>query len=473
MNNKKSLGRISVTIVLLVITAIAMHAQTFTTLVNFAGTDGINPLTSLIQGSDGNFYGTTMSGGANSFYGTIFRVTPDGALTTMYSFCPSIQLLCPDGYWPFGGIIEATDGNFYGTTAFGGAHGAGTIFKMTPDGTLTTLYSFCALENCSDGSHPYTGLIQASGGNLYGTAFSGGANTYGTIFKISPDGVFTTLHSFDGLDGEFPYTGLIQAMNGNFYGTTSGGGAAGPAAGHGTVYKMNLAGTVTRLHSFRETDGDSPYAGLVHSNGNLFGTTQLGGANNAGTIFEIARDGTLTTLHSFDSTGGEEPYGGLIQGSDGNFYGTTLKGAAGYGSVFSFNPEGTTSTLHSFAETDGSEPQGGLMQATDGTLYGTTVSGGVNGLPGGYGTVYRLSLGLRPFLKLLPTSGAAGSTVKILGTNLTSATGVAFNGVAAPFTIISPSLIVATVPAGVTTGQVRVATADGPLSSNTAFLVLP
>ena len=184
-------------------------------------------------------YGTTEYGGANR-YGTVFKITPSGALTKLYSFCS--QSGCADGANPFGPLVQATDGNLYGTTQIGGANtsgcggqGCGTVFKITPSGTLTTLYSFCSQSGCPDGANPYSRLVQATDGNFYGTTVSGGAFTYcgfaggcGTVFKITPSGSLTTLHSFDGGDGAGPL-GLVQATGGNFYGTTSSGGGPTPA----------------------------------------------------------------------------------------------------------------------------------------------------------------------------------------------------------------------------------------------------
>ena len=218
--------------------------------------------------------------------------------------------------------MQAGDGNFYGTTEWGGAYGLGTVFKISPGGTLTTLYSFCAGGlSCADGSLPTAGLVQAADGNLYGTTAEGGANTDGTVFKITPGGSLTTLHSFEGNDGGLPEAALVQATDGNLYGTTSWGGSGG----YGTVYKITLGGTLTTLHSFSgyPTDGGDPYAALVQAtDGNLYGTTWRGGSYDEGTIFKITPTGTLTTLHSFDGTDGSFVQAGLVQASDGNFYGT-------------------------------------------------------------------------------------------------------------------------------------------------------
>jgi uncharacterized repeat protein (TIGR03803 family) len=239
-------------------TAIAAPAQAFNTLADFDFTNGAFPYyMSLVQGADGNFYGTTVEGGTIGA-GTVFKITPTGTLTTLYSFCS--QTNCSDGYDPFGGLVQATDGNFYGTTYTGGANGGGTIFKITPAGKLTTLHSFCS-QTCADGDNPIAALIQATDGNFYGTTEFGGANADGTVFKITPAGKLTTLYSFcsptDCTDGANPYAGVTQATDGNFYGTAPYGGAYGA----GTVFKITAGGKLTTLHSFDSDDGASPYGG--------------------------------------------------------------------------------------------------------------------------------------------------------------------------------------------------------------------
>jgi uncharacterized repeat protein (TIGR03803 family) len=454
-------------------TALALPAQTFTTLHSF-GTDGSLAVGGLVQATDGNFYGTTILGGQFcSAYGcgTVFKITPSGTLTTLHSFDYT------DGYESDAGLVQGTDGKFYGTTEYGGVYSGGTVFKITASGTLTTLHNFCSQTACPDGLAPLAGLVQATDGNLYGTTSGGGANgNWGTVFKITPGGTLTTLHSFDGTDGYGLKAGLIQATDGNFYGTTEGGGANG----YGTVFKITAGGTLTTLHSFDGTDGTAPFAGLVQAtDGNFYGTTEEGGANRYGTVFKITPSGTLTTLHSFDETDGAYPLAGLVQGTDGNFYGTTEEGGAnGDGTVFKITPSGTLTTLHSFDLTDGGDPVAGLVQDTNGTFYGTTEEGGASSACNsegfnGCGTVFSLSVGLGPFVATNPTSGEVGKAVKILGNNLTGATSVTFNGTAAAFTVKSKSEITTTVPTGATTGTVQVVTPRRTLSSNVPFRVTP
>ncbi|HEV2177823.1 MAG TPA: choice-of-anchor tandem repeat GloVer-containing protein [Terriglobia bacterium] len=458
------------------------QAQTFTTLFSFDYTPvGAQPFATLVQANDGNLYGTTTTGGANLYYGTVFKITPGGTLTTLHSFDFT------DGYYRYGVLVQATDGNFYDTTQEGGATGNGTVFKISPSGNLATLYSFCAQSGCADGSLPHAGLIQATDGNFYGTTFSGGANSYGTVFKIAPSGTLTTLYSFCSQsgcgDGSLPSAGLIQAVDGNFYGTTSSGGAN---RYYGTVFRITASGTLTTLYSFCSqtncADGAGP-SGLVQAaDGNLYGTTSGGGGSgiSAGTVFKITPSGALTKLYSFCSqsgcTDGNFPAATLVQATDGNFYGTTDIGGVGgsYGTVFKVTPRGILTTLHRFDSTDGANPYAGLVQDTNGNFYGTTLSGGASSTcTGGCGTVFSLSAGLGPFVETQPTFGRAGKTVKILGTNLTGSTSVSFNGTAATFTVLSSSLITTTVPVGATTGTVQVVTPHGTLSSNVPFRVLP
>src|ERR1022692_1065585 len=266
-----------------------------------------------------------------------------------------------------------------------------------PAQTLTTLYSFCPQQYCPDGEYPLGRLVQATDGNFYGTTFSGGASNLGTAFKITAGGSLTILHSFTGpSDGGNPQGGLVQGSDGNLYGTAVGGGTNG----EGTVFKITTSGTLTTLHSFAITDGAAPSGTLVQaSDGNFYGTTYEGGTSNNGTVFKMIPSGTLTTLYNFCSqlscADGRIPYAGLVQASDGNFYGTTYQGggAADYGTVFAITPSGTLTTLHVFTGADGANPYAGLIQTANGTFYGVTKDGGSNCTGnGGCGTVFKLQL---------------------------------------------------------------------------------
>jgi len=477
--------------------AIGSTAQTLTTMVQFDETNGQEP-NGLIQGFDGNFYGTTLSGGTRSGFGvgTIFILSRAGSLSTLYNFCTTS---CNDGDDPEAGVIQANDGNFYGTTSGGGTSGAcnggcGTIYRLTPKGKETTLHSFASL----DGSFSQAGLIQAVDGTFYGTTASGGAKCngfvpcYGTVFKITPGGKLTTLHSFclkiGCTDGLNPSAGLVQATNGNFYGTTPSGGNANSG---GTIFQITPSGKFATIYSFCSqtncADGSSPGGPMLAADGNLYGTTGAGGTNGKGTVFQITPTGILTTLYSFCSQtncpDGSAPVG-LIQATDGNFYGTTTSGGAncaptGCGTIFSLTPTGTLTTLYSFCAetncTDGIEPTVAFMQATDGNFYGTTLAGGLDICFEEFscGTVFRLSTALGPFVKLTQDSGKVGQIGGILGQGFTGTTGVFLNGTPASFTVVSDTFIEATVPSGATSGFVTVNTPSGTLTSNVPFRVTP
>jgi uncharacterized repeat protein (TIGR03803 family) len=474
--------------------AIVSSAQTFKTLVSFDGANGATPYAGLVQATDGNFWGTTYNGGTNSTdcasgCGTAFKITPKGKLIRLYSFCS--QTNCTDGSQLYAGLLQATNGNFYGTTQQGGNNacsgGCGTVFRVTRGGMLTTLHSF----NGTDGYSPNAGLLQATDGNFYGTTTQRGAIISGTVFKITPKGMLTTLYNFcsktNCTDGADPWAGLVQGTDGNFYGTTAEGGAyicrtqGRNKIGCGTVFKITAQGKLTTLYNFCSqtncTDGSDPLAGLVQAaDGNFYGTTAEGGANTSGTVFKITPEGKLITIYSFCSqtncTDGATPYAGLVQATDGKFYGTSRFGGANNGgALYKITPEGKLTTLYSFCSqtncADGEFPQAGLVQATSGKFYGTTSGGGVDMS----GTVFSLSVGLGPFVETRPTSGEVGTTVIILGTNLTSATSVTFDGMPAEFKVISGSEVTAEVPNGATTGMVKIKTPGGTLASNSVFRV--
>lgn len=483
-------------------TAIASPAQVFRTLFDFDGPNGANPpAESLVQGTDGKLYGTTSEGGSSSQScpggcGTVFEVTIKGRLKTLYTFC--VQANCADGAQPAAGLALGTNGLFYGTTSSGG--GGGTVFKITPEGVLTVVYSFCAQPNCDDGYGP-EGLVQAADGNFYGTTAEDGVNgNYGTLFKISPSGKLTTLYNFcarlNCSDGATPSGGVVQGSDGNFYGTTSSGGDQNcnvDYGGCGTVFKITPEGKLTTLHIFKGTDGASPGGSLVQAaDGNFYGTTfgflACNVSSECGTVFKITPSGRLTTLYRFctqaNCTDGTHPIAGLIQATDGNFYGTTFAGGggdcvadfgAGCGTVFELTPLGALTTLHSFDSADGANPDGGLLQATNGSFYGTTYSGGNLSCeaPYGCGTVFSLDVGLGPFVTFVRAAGKVGQTGPILGQGLTGTTSVLLNGTPASFTVVSDTYIRATVPVGATTGYVTVTTPSGMLTSNLPFHVIP
>ena len=458
--DKSNLKRVFALSLVSAVMQIAGQAQTFTTLVSFNRQDGERPsYESLVQGINGDFYGTTTLGGASQS-GTIFVMTPQGQLIVLDSLDDS------SGIAPQAGLLVSPNGTLYGTAAKGGASEKGTVFQITLAGTLTTLNSFTGI----DGSTPQSALVQATNGLFYGTTLGGGVGHVGTVFVITPAGSLESLHGFSGTDGASPWAGLVQAGNGVLYGTTSVGGVND----YGTIFRIGLDGAFATLYSFGGLDGAGPWGGLVQgADGNLYGTTTGGGANDDGTVFRISPAGELTTLHSFDDTDGLAPSCTLVQGTDGNLYGTTTEGGAYHsGTIFRIDLNGTLATLYNFCAqpncSDGAHPDGGLVQGTDGSFYGTTDLGNSKN----YGTIFRISLGLGSFVKSLPAFGKAGSEVTILGTDLTGATGVSFNGATAAFSVVSPTAITATVPFGATTGIVRVAIPGGVLASNVPFQIL-
>jgi uncharacterized repeat protein (TIGR03803 family) len=331
--------------------------------------------------------------------------------TVLFSF----GVRAGQGITPWASLIVDQKGNFYGTTAQGGAHGLGTVFELSPPTgkhgawTETVLYSFGSQSG--DGANPYDSLIMDQVGNLYGTTHSGGANNDGTVFELSsePSGTWTesALYSFGAApnDGLLPFAGLIADEDGNLYGTTHSGGANSD----GTVFELSRAPsgtwTETVLYDFAGApyDGSLPYAGLIMDQaGNLYGTTTEGGAYSFGTVFELSREPsgtwTETVLYSFGSQSedGANPYGALIMDGQGNLYGTTTGGGAYvYGEVFELSPSAggsgvwTETALYSFGRysTDGDYPFDGLIMDNDGDFYGTTTGGGKYS----FGTVFEIS----------------------------------------------------------------------------------
>jgi uncharacterized repeat protein (TIGR03803 family) len=486
--------------VLLAVMVAACAGQTFSSLADFVGSNGSGPYTApLVQGRDGNFYGTTSYGGTNCApygCGTIFKITPAGVLTTLYSFCD--EEYCPDGNTPDSGLVLGSDGNFYGTTTQGGAsdeHG-GTVFKVTPAGQLTTLYSFCQQSNCTDGSFPIGGLIQGTDGNFYGTTFSGGTGDAqycdggcGSIFKLTPAGVLTTLHTFAGypVDGSGPSAGLLQAANSKFYGTTTNGGAylASCVLGCGTVFEFASNGSYSEFYSFGGYTGDAaaPHAPLAIGNdGAFYGTGLEGGSEGAGSIFRITASGSESLLYSFCSQSncddGQLPYAGLSLGTDRNFYGATEAGGAyTAGSIFRITSKGDLTTLYSFCSDgyphcpDGAALYAGVVQGTSGAFYGLTNSGG--GTTGSDdGTVFKLSVDLGDFVKPVESAGKVGASIGILGSFPAGVESVSFNGAPANGVTSTRTFLIARVPAGATSGYITVTESGRTLQSNVPFHVI-
>jgi len=443
-------------------------AQTLSVLYNFGSNNGDPEIPQapgiIVQGLDGNLYTTSPIGGTNNL-GTVFTITPAGSLSVLYNF-DGVH-----GSLPYGGLTLGTDGNFYGTT-YASNTGGGTIFQFSPPATPTVLYQFSGAP--PDGGSPYAPPIQGTDGNLYGTAIYGGSKGLGSVYKLTPAGTLTTLHSFSGGDGKYPRTPLVQGTDGNFYGTASEGGKG--AGNSGTVFRITPTGALKVLYNFDKTHGQQPYAGLIQGNdGNFYGTTTSGGTEDSGVIYAIMPAGSLTVLHSFNNLNedGYLPYAGLTLGSDGNFYGAATNGGTGtYGTLFNISSGGTFSVLYDFLSFTGIEPEATLLQHTSGIFYGDTFTGGL-GSNCTCGTFFRLDDGLTPFAALLPGSGRVGKSVGILGQGFTGTTAVSFNGTTATYQVVSDTYLTATVPKGATTGSITVTTPGGPLASKQTFRVTP
>jgi uncharacterized repeat protein (TIGR03803 family) len=452
------------------------QAQTLTQF-DLDGKNGYEPYTTVTQGTDGNFYGTTAFGGTH-MDGNIFRMTPTGEIINVYSFCSLPN--CADGWgggWP---PILAPDENLYGVTY------ANTLYRLTMGGEFTTLFTFCGSE-CS---YPI-GITLASDGNFYGTTAGGGLSNNGTIFRVSLTGQYTVLHSFCSLpnctDGTYPLFPPIQGNDGNFYGTTFNGGSQGA----GVVYKLTPSGVYKVIHNFcafgnRNCPGGTNPATLVQdAEGNFVGATQSGGAHYNGVVFKITPAGHYSVLYDFSDSSASVGWSsaGLTLASDGNLYGVLGGGPSGSwdpnvpGGIYRITPEGEFTPLYRFCQWArcGFNPLAPLVQATDGTFYGTTAFGGMPGggdldFPG-YGTAFQFANGLSPLVETVPVAGSLGQSVLILGNGLSGASSVTFNGVPAEFKVEKDTFIRATVPAGATTGTVSVVTPSGTLNSNPQFVV--
>jgi len=480
MNKSTSLNTLSLALTCAALTlsfSLRAQAQTVTNFANFDGVNGHLPQgQTIVQATNGRFYGTTVAGGAYGM-GNLYELTPGGKLSNFYSFCSLAN--CADGANPGASPILGADGNLHGTTSGGGSDavypdGSGTIYKMSLDGVLTTLYTFCPTAPCTDGSTP-TGMIQAGDGNLYGSTYFGGSDNAGTIFQLTPTGEFKVLHSFcsvancaDGQSSNFPPT---QGNDGNFYGAGYDGGSGG-----GVFYELTAAGAYTVLYDFCSSNscptGSLPNPIVQDDKGNFFGTTNEGGSRGFGVAFEFTTVHQYKVLQNFNYATTYN-YEGLTLANDGNLYGSTLYAANGtnQGTIIEITPGGATKELYVFNNDSsiGYDPWSPLFQATDGNLYGTTNYGG--GGKGLYGTVFKLSNGLGPLVKTVPVRGSVGASIIVLGDGLTGSTSVTFNGVEADFTVESDTYIKATVPHGATTGVVSVVTPSGTLNSNPQFVV--
>ena len=379
----------------------ARDGSGFAVLHSFTGGagDGATPSASLLQGRDGLLYGTTLQGGSLD-NGTVFRMALNGSGYVVAKPFPDQTALSG----PEAPLVQAADGNFYGTQCLGGSAHGGVIFRMGPAGPAGGISNVAVMGLNADGNTPTSNLALAADGKFYGTTKVGGsdasgAQTGGVAFQLAPDGsTYTPLYAFpaNGLNGLNPSGGVIPGGDGFLYGTTTTGGPAGPND-HGLVFRLaQHPGTDTVLHAFGLSEGEfSQGPMLLGSNGQLYGT-------NDGALFTLHRDGSgFSVLHTFTGTGSDGVFlsGDLVQDSPGRIYGTTQAGGSGvYGTLYAINADGSGYTvLHPFggAPDDGGAPIGGVTLGNDGMLYGTTAAGGASGTAGafrsGAGTVFRMA----------------------------------------------------------------------------------
>jgi len=362
----------------------------FNVLHRFTFAEDGGDLSGLIQAGDGNFYGTAEQPDPrreSAGHGVVFRMTPAGAITILYAFPDNGDVLP-------GQLADGGDGYLYGTAPF--RFGAGGIYKLSFDGTLTWLYRFDSVAGAT-GIDPTGRLLRASDGNFYGTTSGAGPGGGGTVFRMTPAGAVTVLHAFTGPGGSSrPASGVIQASDGNLYGTTVGGSDDDPTR-FATIFRVTLAGAFTQLHVFPHgSDFEFPLSPLTQGpDGNLYGASAGSRSDGFGGIYRMTLDGNVTILHVFKGADGRNPTNtALVQDADGSFYGMTIGGGiSAYGTIFKITPAGALTTLHNFNFLDGEFPLGSLVRANDGSVYGVTADGG-GLLPSGdlvWGVSFRLS----------------------------------------------------------------------------------
>jgi uncharacterized repeat protein (TIGR03803 family) len=435
-----------------------VQAQTYTDIFDFDGTNHGCCSTypgMLAQGRDGDLYGTTLQGGANN-RGGIFHATLAGTVTLLHSFDLT------DGASPQGGLSLASDGNFYGSTTSGGSHSAGVIFKITPTGTFTVIYNFA---NGTDRGFPRNSPVPGSDGGLYGTTVVGSNST---VYKVTTSGVLTTLATIgEEVDGP-----LTLGADGKFYGITNVGGTSNL----GSVFSVTTGGVIKTLFNFAAATGSLPYGPIVQSaDGNFYGTASAGGTLGGGVVYKLTTAGVYTVLHDFDSTSrslGFLPTTGLVQGSDGFLYGVTAGGGAHLeGTIFKIKSDGTGfADIYDFDGSHGAVPYSQPLLHTSGTIYGQTNSGGSHN----DGVIYSLNAGLTSFIQPVPLKQArVGTSVGILGQNLSTATKVLFGTGTGTFTVTGTTFMNAKPTTGATTGVITVKEPSGNLLSPLTFKIVP
>jgi uncharacterized repeat protein (TIGR03803 family) len=449
----------------------------------------------LTLGTDGNFYGTTYGGNiGGGGYGTVFKEAATGALSTLYTFTDGA-----DGALPIAPPVQGTDGNFYGTTCnqCNGASGYGSIYKITPSGKFTVLYT-CDVTICFDPEDP---LVQGTDGNFYGTSRSGGAVCCGSVFKITPSGKMILLYSF-AQDGGNPYGPLVQASDGNFYGTTCGGTTYGtvfritPTGKLRVLHNMNSNGS----------EGWCPMAGLVQAtDGNFYGVNKFGGSStncSCGTIFKITPTGVFSVIYNFDQITGQNPETTILQHTNGLLYGTATTGGIGSycacGVLFSLNigaspfvtfvgpavakigktveilGQGFTGTSAvTFGSTAASFTVSSDTYLTAVVPAGATTAAVTVTTSGGTLNSNKTFRVTPQIISFSPPSGTVGTSVVITGVSLTQATKVTFGAKVASFTVNSDTQVTATVPTGAVTGRIAITTPGGTATSATNFTVTP
>jgi len=452
--------------IVLVAASTSVSAQTYTVLHNFGSVAG-DPTGPRYSGVISQSRGGNMFSSADDHWtddnGTAFRISPEGTLKVVHRFGP------PGAVRPVGGLTLGTDGQYYGTNEAGGIYGHGNVFKMKQGGGLTVLHPFDGNSGCSTPEAP---PIESVKGDFYGTAIGDNNDntSHGCIYRVTKSGEFTVLHSFSGSDGAQPYAPVVQGSNFYLYGTTFSGGTHG----YGTIFRISTKGDFKVIFNFDGTHGANPYAGLIEaSDGNFYGTATAGGLYGGGTAYQLTTGQTVMVLHNFSGgSDGSNEVGGLVEATDGNFYGTNnVGGRYGWGVLYRVTKTGDITVLHAFDWNTGASPQDTLLQHTNGILYGTTAVGGVKN--NGRGTFYSFDLGLLPFVTYLPVYGLPGAVVQILGQGFTDASEVFFNGTPATYKLVYPTYIRAAVPEGTTSGPITVTTANGTLTSNHVFIVHP